>query len=410
MTILTVEQALEELLSKIKRLGSESVYLSEAVGRVLAKDVVADISLPSFDNSAVDGYAVIASDTANASPNHASVLQQIETIYAGANPEKKITNGFTSKIMTGAPLPEGANAVVMLEDSTESENNLIEIHTQVQAGQGVRKEGEDIQLASTPLCEGTLLHAGEIGILAALGQPKVNVVRRPRVAVVSTGDEVVEISQGVIPPKGKIRNSNRYLLSALTLQTGAALQSARHLPDELEPTMRGLKQCVESGADVIVVAGGVSVGEKDYVRPALEKLGKLDIWKVNMKPGKPIAIGSIGDTLFFGLPGNPVSAQVTWELFVRPALLKMMGRSNSQRMQVEALLESNISHSQGRTEYVRGKVRWRNGSFHVVPTGEQGSGMMHSLQDMNCLIVIPADETNVEKGSTVTVMILGDYL
>ena len=274
--------------------------------------------------------------------------------------------------------------------------------------------GEDVRVGERMLAAGTSIRAAQIGLLAAMGKGQVQTIRPPRVAVISTGDEVVELEPGTIPAPGQIRNSNSYALAALVRECGAELHSRLHVPDNLEATLDALRRCVEvgengePGADVIITAGGVSVGERDFVKPALETMGTLELWRVAMKPGKPLAFGRIGQTLFFGLPGNPVSAQVTFELFARPCLAKMAGRLEAdwQRREVEAELMETISHVPGRREYIRGATEWKDGRFVAQPLSGQSSANLQSLSRANSLLIVPEQATEARAGEQIRVLLL----
>jgi len=393
--------------------------LQEAHLRVLAEDVAADMDVPPFDNSAVDGYAVLAEDTTGATADSPITLRTLQDIPAGAMPTENITTGMAARIMTGAPVPDGATAIVMIEDTRQSvltvetqERNsgggTVAISEAARTGQHIRRAGGDVRRGEVVLFAGTYLRSAEIGMLATLGRTSVQCVRPPRVAIISTGDEVVAVEEGVVPPPGKIRNSNSIALAAMVREAGADLHSMHHIADDFEATIAVLRECAnpESGADVIVAAGGVSVGDRDFVKPALEAIGTLDLWRVAMKPGKPLAFGRIDDTLFFGLPGNPVSAQVTFELFVRPALRKMMGRANLLRPLVMATLTESVSHETGRREYVRAVTVFENGGFVTAPTGAQDSNRQRSLTLANSLLIIPQEAADLPAGTVVDVLLL----
>lgn len=406
--MVTVEEALSAILARAKPLERESVPLALALGRVLADEVAADIDLPPFDNSAVDGYAVRAEETARATPASPVRLSPLTDLPAGADPRERIVSGTAARIMTGAPIPPGADAIVMVEDTLIGPDGRVAIHAAAQVGQHLRRAGEDVRRGSRVLEAGTLVRAAEVAMLAAVGRAQVTVVRTPRVAVISTGDEVLEVEQCVILPPGKIRNSNRPALAALVREAGAVLQSEQHLPDDLDAITEALRTCADpvTGADVIVTAGGVSMGDRDYVKPALERLGELALWKVAMKPGKPLAFGVIGETLFFGLPGNPVSAFVTFELFVRPTLWKLAGRIDLERLTVRGIVTDAVHHLPGRREYVRANTLLREGRFEARPTGAQGSGILSSLIGANSLIVIPSEAEDLGAGEPVTILLL----
>lgn len=403
----TVEEALEAILGRVKQLPVERIALLDSLGRVLAEDVAADIAVPPFDNSAVDGYAVRAADTAGAQPDSPVRLRTLPEVPAGALAAEPVVEGTAARIMTGAPVPSGADAIVMVEDTCCAEGS-VEILQAAQPGQHVRYAGDDVTPGSVVLRTGTRIHAAEIAMLATLGRAIVPTFRPARVAVLSTGDEVVDIVEGVPPPPGKIRNSNAYALAALVREAGAEVHSRLHIPDDLAATEAALRRCVESGADVIVSAGGVSVGDRDFIKPALERLGRLELWRVAMKPGKPLAFGSIGKTLFFGLPGNPVSALVTFELFVRPTLGMMAGRqaADLKRPVIQATVTEPVSHAPGRREFVRAVTTSEDGRFVTRPTGAQGSGILHSMLGANSLLVIPEDSLGLTPGQTATVLLL----
>ncbi|HZO91788.1 MAG TPA: gephyrin-like molybdotransferase Glp [Chthonomonadaceae bacterium] len=406
----TVEEALEAILRSARRLPSERVPLLESLGRVLAEDIAADINVPPFDNSAVDGYAVRAADTAGATPEAPVLLRTLADVPAGELARETVTEGTAARVMTGAPMPPGADAMVMVEDTRPAGAGQVAILEAAQPNQHIRQAGEDVRRGEVVLRAGACIRAAEIAMLATMGRASVPTVRPPRVAVISTGDEVVDIEEGVAPPPGKIRDSNRYALAALVREAGAVLHSITHIPDDLAATEAALRACADpvGGADVLVTAGGVSVGDRDFVKPALERLGRLDLWRVAMKPGKPLAFGSIGKALFFGLPGNPVSAMVTFELFVRPALWKMAGRDESElaRPQVQAVVLEDVPHAPGRREYVRAVTATEGGRFVTRPTGAQGSGILHSMTRANSLLIVPQDSPGIPAGETATVLLL----
>jgi molybdopterin molybdotransferase len=406
--MLTVEEALEQILSNIQRGPVIAMPLAAAHGLVLAQDILSDVDNPPFDNSAVDGYAVRAADTKGASADHPRILRPLPEVTAGCVPSVPVFGGECMKVMTGAPIPEGADAMVMVEDARASSDGVA-ILAEASQGDHVRRRAEDIRTGERVLQAGTLVQAAEVAMLAAVGKGEVPAVRRPRVAVLSTGDELVEVA--VKPGPGQIRDTNRYALAALVAEAGAELHSMTHVKDDPTATESALRRAAgldgSEPADVIVTSGGVSVGDRDYVKPALEKIGTLDLWRVRMKPGKPLAFGRIGNTLFLGLPGNPVSTMVTFELFVRPALWKMAGRTDLARLVVNVVLDAEITHSPGRREYVRAVMRYENGKFVGRPTGRQGSGVLTSMLGANALIVLPEGSGDVRAGQTVDALMIG---
>jgi len=408
--MLTVEEALNKILAGIEPLPTQTVPLREALGRTLAEDIAADIDLPPFDNSAVDGYAVRSQDIVGATEARPIALRTIADIHAGGLATERLSAGSAARIMTGAPLPTGADAVVMVEDTRQGPDQTVLITAESQREQHVRRAGEDVRRGGTVLRAGTRIRAAEVGLLATVGRTLVPVFRSATVAVVSTGDEVVEIVEGLAPRPGKIRNSNLYTLNALVREIGASVHSESHLPDDMAETITAFRAFSDPthGADVIVTAGGVSVGDRDFIKPALEQLGTLELWRVAMKPGKPVAFGRIGRTLFFGLPGNPVSALVTFELFVRPALWRLSGIPLGQlaRPEVLAMVTEPVSHTPGRREYVRAITTTNEGRFLTRPTGGQSSCNLHTLALANSLLIVPLDSPGLRMGNTATVLLL----
>ena len=405
--MLTVEEVLAAVLMQAKKRDVRRLPLLEAHGKILAADVFADRDAPPFANSAVDGYAVRSNDTRGASSANPAPLKVTGHIAAGDAPSVvSLAPGTARRIMTGAPVPPKADAVVMIEDTRTPDAGSVLVLEAAQAGQHIRAAGEMYRAGQKVLTAGTLLRAAEIGLLAAFGQAEVETYRPARVAVFSTGDELIDIHESIAP--GKIRDSNRYLLAALVREAGAELHSSIHLPDNLDATVHALQQAAQSDADVIVTAGGVSVGDHDFIKPALERLGTLDLWRVAMKPGKPLAFGRIGETLFFGLPGNPVSAYVTFELFARPALWQMMGRPASAlaRRAVQSTLTETVSHKAGRREYVRAITTTDGIRFQSRLTGTQESNILSSVMHANSLLIVPEEADDLAAGTIVTALLL----
>ncbi len=414
--MLTVEEALDAILKAVKTLPCVRVPLLEARGLVLAEDIFADIDSPPFDNSAVDGFAVLASDTTGASARSPVVLRELETVSAGDVPTVAVTEGACARVMTGAPMPAGADAMVMREDTRETDGGLA-ILEPARPGDHIRYRGEGVRAGTRVLSAGTRIGAAEIGMLAMMGSAVPLCVRRPRVAVLSTGDELVDA--GLTPGPGQIRDSNSYTLAALVAEAGADIHSVQHVRDDMAATESTLRACAgldgSLPADAIITSGGVSVGDRDFVKPALESIGSLDLWRVKMKPGKPVAFGRIprqysfrgGETLFFGLPGNPVSTMVTFELFVRPALWKMAGRRDLIKPRIPVKLTSGVEHRPGRQEFVRATAVLDAGIWHATPTGAQGSGILGSMIGANALIDISAECGDLAAGSEAAAVIMG---
>jgi len=405
--MLTVDEALARVLAHAAPLDAVRVPLLDALGLVLGEAVCADVDSPPFDNSAVDGYAVRAADVQAASPGAPVDLVLVEEVHAGTWPARDVGPGACAKVMTGAPIPRGADAMVMREDAREQAGRVA-VLAPARPGDHVRRAGEDIRRGEEVLPAGTRIGPAETAVLAAMGAAKPLCIRPPRVAVVSTGDEVCPIEEQ--PGPGRLRNSNLHALAALVREAGARIHSLRHLRDDEAETEAAFRACagLEGGepADVIVTSGGVSVGDRDFVKPVLERLGSLALWRVKLKPGKPLAFGQIGSALFFGLPGNPVSTMVTFELFVRPALWRLMGRSDLARPRALAVLQAPLPHTPGRQEFARARVRLTEGALLAWPTGAQGSGMLRSLLGANALLSVPADAGSLLPGDMVEALLL----
>jgi molybdopterin molybdotransferase len=401
MRLHSVEEALAAILERIPVLEPEVVLLDEALGRVLAEDVHADIHVPPFDNSAMDGYAVRGADTAGATAERPAVLRVVADLPAGRVPDTAVGPGEAIRIMTGAPMPAGADAIVRVEDTERGEGTVL-VRAPSRPGRDVRLAGEDVRAGELILPRGTYVRPAEVGMLAMLGRRRVQVIRRPRVAVLTTGDELVDVDEPVTP--GKIRNVNLYSICAQVRWCGGepiALGVARDTLEDLEAKVReGMT------ADMLVTSAGVSVGDYDVVKVVLDKLGRIDFWRVNMKPAKPIAFGRIGDIPMFGLPGNPASSMVAFEEFVRPAILKMQGRRALRHPTLAAVSEAELDNRGGRRSYVRGYVHAHGDGYRVRPAGPEGAGIMTAMVRANCFIVIPEDVARVAPGDAVTVELL----
>ncbi|MDO8562614.1 MAG: molybdopterin molybdotransferase MoeA [Candidatus Limnocylindria bacterium] len=394
--LLTVDEALERILARVAPLPARTLDLADTLGGVLAEDVVADRDVPPFRNSAMDGYAVRGEDVSTAPVR----LRVTGAVAAGGLPEGRLGPGEAVRIMTGAPMPEGADTVVRVEDTREA-GSAVEITAATARGTSVRAAGEDVRSGSTVLATGRLLRPAEIGVLAALGRARVRVTAKPRVAVLSTGDELVELDAALGP--GRIRDANRYSLGAAVRAAGCdpwPLGIARDTADDLR---RALVRASE--ADAIVTSGGVSVGDHDHVKPVVESMGTMDFWSIAIRPGRPLAFGELGPrrTPIFGLPGNPVSALLTFELFVRPALLRMAGRTSVHRPRARAVLVEDVEKPAGLRFFARGVHDPVLGT--VRTTGPQGSGILTSMALANCLIDLPATADRAAAGSEVTVIL-----
>ena len=410
--MISVDQALKKVLEHVDILEAEERPILDCLGQVLAEDVFSAINIPPLDNSAMDGYAVRAADTRGASHKSPRILRVIDTVAAGAVARSRVEPGTAIRIMTGAPIPEGADGVVRFEDTDESERQGTSAETgvliEVALGAEIRRVGEDIAAGSLVLKQGTALRASEIGVLASLGCGKANVIRRPVVAILSTGDEIVDIARPL--SGGKIYNSNSYSLAALVRHYGAVPKMLGIALDNEDSLMGKLRRGME--ADMVITSGGVSMGDYDVVREVLAKEGEIVFWRVREKPGKPLVFGmskgqgKVKDIPFFGLAGNPVSAMVNFELFARPAILKMRGRKNLTKPTVRAVVEDAIENTDGRRVFTRVFVEKRGDGYFARLTGPQGSGILTSMALANGLAIVPEDKPGVKPGDEIEVMML----
>lgn len=395
--MIEVEEAKKIVLDSAKVLPPVETALMESLGLVLAEDVVSDLDIPPFDNSAMDGFALISSDTVEATDSRPAVLRIIETIQAGKVPQQTVSSGRAVKIMTGAPLPTGADAVIQVEHTREADGK-VKVLRPVKPEENIRRAGEDMAKDTVAITGGTLIRPAEVGLLASLGKARAKVYPRPRVAILSTGEELVEIDEPLEP--GKIRNSNTYSLIAQVLACGARPVPLGIAKDTIDDTTAKVKEGLN--CEVLLATGGVSVGEYDFVKNVLEELGaELKFWSVAQKPGKPLAFWLLEGKPVFGLPGNPVATMVCFEEYVRPLLLKMMGRTKLFRPEVEAVLKEDIKKKPGRMHYVRVVVEQKEGAYFVASTGPQGSGILSSMLLANGLVLIPKDTTLIKAGEKV---------
>ncbi len=399
--MLSVEEALDQILSRVDRLGSERVELLACLGRVLAEPIPARFNVPPWPNSSMDGYALLSRDTREASPGNPVELKVVGTIPAGSVAGHPLRAGEVFRIFTGAPLPEGADSVIPQEE-VQVQDSRIRVPRPVTAGEFVRPRGEDLRAGETALEVGQVIGPPEVGLLATLGRSRALVFRRPRVAILATGDEVVDL--GGEASGGKIPNSNSYALMAQVLEAGGEPLNVGVAPDDRELIEERLRWGL--AADVLISSAGVSVGDYDLVRDALCRLGaELTLWQVAMRPGKPITFGSLGGRPVFGLPGNPVSAMVTFELFVRPALRKMAGHTGLHRPLIHARALAPIPNPGHRRGYLRVAVSADGGEYAARLTGSQGSAVLTSMVAADGLAVVPPD-TTIPPGGTVPVLLL----
>jgi molybdopterin molybdotransferase len=389
----------------VRPLNPIDMQLLDAHGCVLTDDVVAPWALPQFDNSSMDGYAIRAEDVAGATKDKPIELPVVCDIPAGSTTSEAIGPGHAARIMTGAPMPKGADAVVPVEQ-TDGGTVRVKISDPVPEGKNVRRIGEDVTSGDTVLTAGTLLGAAQLGLLAAVGRDRVTVRPRPRVVVISTGDELVEPGQPL--KTGQITDANSYTLTAAAREAGAVAYRVPPVSDDPD-TLLDLIEDQLVRADLVVTSGGVSAGAYDVVKEVLSKQGSVRFDQVAMQPGKPQGFGTIGDdrTPIFTLPGNPVSAFISFEVFVRPAIRKMIGSSRLHRPSVKAVLQESLRSPDGRRQFARGRLQTgKDGTHQVTPLGGQASHMLADLAYANALIVIPEQVTQAEAGKLVDAVLL----
>jgi molybdopterin molybdotransferase len=406
--MLTVAEASAQILSGIRPLLPERVPLLDALGRVLSSPAAALYTLPAWDNSAMDGYAVRADDVRGAAAGAEIRLRVLETVAAGAFPTLPVRAGEATRIMTGAPLPEGADGVIRVED-TDGGVDVVAIRNDRDAGRNVRPMGEDFRQGDIVLHAGTAVAPAQIGVLASLGYGAVDVHRRPVVAIAGSGDEIVDLDRfhEVIAGE-KIVASNSYSLQAAVRQAGGVplnLGNAADTPESLRAVLERAR-----GADLIVASAGASVGEFDYTRAVLQSLGaELRFWRIRMRPGAPVGFGILGSTPWIGLPGNPVSALVTFELFARPVIRRMLGQTRLFRRPVPVVLEEPVSIGAKLTHFLRAIVRVRDdGVLTARLTGPQGSAILTSMARANALLVVPEERPRSEAGDRLNALPISD--
>jgi molybdopterin molybdotransferase len=415
--MISVEEALDKVLSCVEVLQPERKPILDCLGQVLAEDVYSTIDIPPLDNAAMDGFALRVEDTRDANESSPRYLVVVGEVAAGSMPAKEVAPGTAIRIMTGAPLPEGANAVAKFEDTDEvsrkssgKDSSRIGILCQAKKGLNVRHRGEDVAKGELVLKKGRVLRPQEIGALAALGRSTALVVRRPIVTILATGDELISVDQPL--PPGKIYNSNTYTIAAAVSRYGG-------IPKVLgigHDSVQSLTEKIDEGldADMLITSGGVSKGDYDMVKDVLAEQGQIGFWTVCMKPGKPIAFGVINKAKgrkerkvpHLGLPGNPVSSMVTFEQFARPAILKMMGKEILAKPTIRAIIDDDIASTDARRVFARVMVTSRGGQYHASITGPQGSGMLTSMVKANGLAVIPENSNGAKAGEVVEVQML----
>ena len=401
--MISVEEALERILTNITSLEEVSVPLAASQELILAQDIIAHDDIPPFANSAMDGFALRSQDS-HSQNGTLPRLRVTGGVAAGYVADHSVEEGTAMRVMTGAPIPPGADSVIQIEltryDGPES--TWVEVQQEVEPHNNVRPAGEDMRKGQIVIQRGTEIGPWEIGILATLGYADVLVIRRPRVAILGTGDEVIDVDEPLRP--GKIRNSNSYLLEAAVRRAGAEphrLGVAQDTVESLREKFREAATC-----DLILTSGGVSVGDFDLVKDIMTEQGNINFWRINMRPGKPVAFGHIGGVPLLGLPGNPVSTAVTFELFGRPVLRKMQGHTRLLKPQVSVVVEDGVSEQVMRRHYVRAHVEWRDDRFVAHTTGNQGSNLTTSLLQANAFVIVPEGGVTIPAGGTAKAMML----
>ena len=403
----TVHEASALILSAVAPLGVEQVELREALGRVLAVDVRSPIEHPPWDNASMDGYAVRAADVRHAAPHAPVSLHVMETVRAGQRPLHAVTPGTAIRIMTGAPVPTGADTVIRVEDTDGGERQVL-VRDARDAGRNVRPRGEDLRIDDVAVTRGTVLGPAQLGVLASVGCASVAVHHRPRVAVLSSGDELVDVDQFDLVRRGdRIVSSNSYTITAAAREAGAEvidLGLVADDPEAFESRLAGAR-----GADLLVTTGGVSVGAYDFTKDVLRALGaELHLWRVRMRPGAPLGFGTLGDMPWLGLPGNPVSAMVTFELFARPLIRRLRGETTIFRRAIEVRVRDNVSILAPLTHFMRAIVSWGGDGAWARLTGPQGSGLLTSMSRANALLVVPPERESIRAGETARAILFGE--
>jgi molybdopterin molybdotransferase len=400
---LQVGEAVARILAEVRALGPEMKQLLDAFNFVLAADAVAPVTLPPWDNSAMDGYAVRSADLSRVPVT----LRVIETVAAGRSPTRAVGAGEATRIMTGAPVPEGIDTVVRQED-TDGGTTTVEIRDARDSGKNVRPRGEDIVEGRVAIAACTPIGAAQIGVLASLGFAEVSVTRAPRVAILTSGDELVELDGfDQVRAGKKIVSSNGYTLQTLVRAAGAEpvyLGIAHDTPESLRALLEKARSC-----DMIITSAGISVGEHDHMRGVLREMGAdMKFWRVRMRPGAPIGFGLLDGKPWIGLPGNPVSTMVTFELFARPAIQKMRGQTKLFRRPVPVVLDEAVSTNADLTHFLRAVVTVRGGRNTARLTGPQSSGILTSMSIANALLIVPADRRMVSAGERLNAILIGD--
>ncbi|MBU1355746.1 MAG: molybdopterin molybdotransferase MoeA [Candidatus Edwardsbacteria bacterium] len=403
--MISFHEARNKILEGIKPLPPEKCRLEDFLGRILVQDVAASFDIPQKDNSAMDGFAIIAADVANASQDDPVTLQVIEDVPAGKVATKSLKPGQAIRIMTGAQIPEGADAVVPVELTSKGIQNIeVRILKAVRQGANIRRQGEDVKSGQMLITKGTRLRPQEVGLIASLGLMEVLVTKQPVVGIISSGNEIAAPGQTLKP--GQIYDANRFSIAGQVKEAGAVAKDYGIVPDDLS-AIKGILNKAAQDCDVIITSGGVSVGDYDLMKQVLSELGQMNFWQVKQKPGKPLAFGHINGKPVVGLPGNPVSSMVVCDQYVRPLMLKMQGCAAIFKTAITAVCDQAIKKPAGKTQFLRAKVKWQDGAYHTVLTGPQGSGILTSMVQADGLMILPEECDGVKQGDMVSVELFG---
>ena len=412
--MLSVEQAFDKVIASFQSLEYEEKPLLDCIGQVLAEDIRSPLALPPLANSGMDGYAVIQADIVGASPAKPSNLSVIGIVAAGHMPDKTVVPGTAIRIMTGSPVPNGADTVIPFEETDEVERkregkplDRVQIFADMPFGCNVRPAGEDVSVGMLVLEKGTSIRAAEVGVIASLGMDKVKVIRRPVVAVLATGDELE--TTGTPLSGGRIYDSNSFSVAASIISSGGVPRILGIARDNLGDLNAKLESAV--GSDLVITSAGVSKGDYDIVKDVLNERGEMNFWSVRMRPAKPLAFGHLNGSggkniPLLGLPGNPVSAMVAFEMFARPAIRTMLGKSRIFRPMIDGVLTASIRNDDGRRVYARVEVELKNGEYQATPTGPQGSNILTSMSKANGLAICPDDLSGKDAGEVVQIIML----
>jgi molybdopterin molybdotransferase len=403
----SVREASERILAAIQPLAVETVALRDALGRVLANDARSPIEHPPWDNSSMDGYAVRAADVSAAGPGSPIELPVVETVRAGQRPTRPLAPGAAVRVMTGAPVPDGADSVIRVED-TDGGETRVAIRDARDAGRNVRPRGEDLQIGSVAVTAGSVVGAAQLGVLASIGCSTIGVHRRPRVTILTSGDELVDVDQFDAVRRGdRIVSSNSYTTSAAATLAGAQVIELGIVPDDPAVYAERLSRATDS--DLLITTGGVSVGAFDFTKDVIRSLGAdLHLWRVLMRPGAPLGFGTLRGVPWLGLPGNPVSTMVTFEIFARPVIRRLRGERDVFPRPISVRVRDDVTIGAPLTHFMRVVVTWDDGAPWAQLTGPQGSGLLTSMSLANALLVVPPDRPVIRAGETADAILLGD--